>query len=119
MFDVHRRFKLGQQAQNGRHHQVDYSLMDWAEVTREFNNNFQDCFKLDQQAKHGQHYQVDHSLMVWAEVTREFNNNLQDRLLPGTLGRQDSALGLVKGQRDNRRRKGVLKNPKRSPQMLL
>lgn len=46
LFDVHRRFKLGQQAQNGRHHQVDYSLMDWAEVTREFNN-FQDCFKLD------------------------------------------------------------------------
>jgi len=32
---------LGQQAQHGQHHQVDYGLMDWAEVTREFNNNFQ------------------------------------------------------------------------------
>jgi hypothetical protein len=40
LIDVHRRFMLGQQAQYGPHHQVDYSLMDWAEVTREFNNNF-------------------------------------------------------------------------------
>jgi hypothetical protein len=34
------RFTLAQQAQHGWHHQVDYSLMDWAEGTREFNNNF-------------------------------------------------------------------------------
>jgi len=27
---VHRRFRLSQQAQHGRHHQVDCSLMDWA-----------------------------------------------------------------------------------------
>lgn len=41
LIDVHRRFMLGQQAQHGPHHQVDYSQMDWAEVTREFNNNFE------------------------------------------------------------------------------
>jgi hypothetical protein len=41
LIDVHRRFMLGQQAQHGPQHQVDYSLMDWAEVTREFNNNFE------------------------------------------------------------------------------
>ncbi len=42
LIDVHRRFTLAQQAQYGAHHQVDYGLMDWGEVTREFNNNFQD-----------------------------------------------------------------------------
>lgn len=31
---------LAQQAQHGRHQQVDWGLMDWDEVTREFNNNF-------------------------------------------------------------------------------
>lgn len=40
LIDVHRRFKLAQQAQHGRHQEVDYGLMDWTEVTREFNNNF-------------------------------------------------------------------------------
>jgi len=42
LVDVHRRFTLAQQAQHGGHHQVDYGLMDWAEVTREFNNSFED-----------------------------------------------------------------------------
>ncbi len=31
-----------QQRQHNRHHQVDYSLMDWAEVNREFSDTFQD-----------------------------------------------------------------------------
>lgn len=40
LFDMHGRFRLAQQAQHGWHYQIDYSLMDWAKGTHEFNNNF-------------------------------------------------------------------------------